>query len=209
MWGPDGIHHTIDAWRGMARAVLDALGCRAPLVERTSLYPNAITDWLIGPAVPWKNTAPVRLPNMPEDYDPIAAGKGAYPPLPESFDGWRRYDREREIEETSWWQKCWLERGGVMPLGQHVNKDKPGVPSQTAGAYALAVVNSPEARKTTLHVGGAPPYAVWLNGTMVWNGHLLHGYHPSQDRIQVTLKKGENHIMVFSNWLFYVSLGVI
>ena len=61
----------------MARAGLDVLGCHAPLVEKTSLYYGAITDWLIGPAVPWTNTAPVHLSNMPEDYDPIAAGKGA------------------------------------------------------------------------------------------------------------------------------------
>lgn len=207
MWGPDGVHHTIEAWRGMARAVLDALGCTAPLVEKTSLYPGAVTDWLIGPAVPWTNAAPVHLPNMPEDYDPIAAGKGAYPPVPEHFDGWRPYDREREIAETSWWQKCWLERGGVMPLGQHVSKDKPGTPSRDKGAFATAVVVSPEERQTTLHVGGSPPYAVWLNGQMVWNGHVLHGYHPSQDRVPVTLRKGENRIVVFTNWLFYVSVG--
>jgi len=209
MWGPDGVHHKIDAWRGMARAVLDTLGCKAPLIEKTSIYHNAVTDWLIGPAIPWTNSAPVHLKNMPEDYDPIAAGKGAYPPLPENTDGWRKFDREAEIAKTSWWQKCWLERGGVMPLGQELVKDKPGTPSRDTGAFAVAIVNSDVDKQTTLHVGGSPPYAVWLNGQMVWNGHVLHGYHPSQDRITVTLKKGKNQIFVFTNWLFYISLGEI
>lgn len=209
MWGPDGVHHTIHTWRAMARAVLEVLGCHAPLVEKTSLYYNAVTDWRISPPVPWKSAAPVVLKNMPGDYDPIAAGKGAYPPLPKSFEGWHTYDRAAEIAKTSWWQKSWLERGGVMPMGQELSKEKPGTPSHDAGAFGLAVIQSDTERKTTLHVGGSLPYAVWLNGEMVWNGNFLHGYHPSADRIAVTLRKGENQILVFSNWLFYVSLGEI
>ena len=209
MWGPDGIHHTIHTWRAMARAVLDVLGCHAPLVEKTSLYHNAVTDWTISPPVSWKAGVPVVLANMPEDYDPIAAGKGAYPPLPENFDGWRKFDREAEITKTSWWQKSWLERGGVMPMGQDVFPDKPGAASRDAGAFALAVVQSDKEMQTTMHVGGSLPYAVWLNGQLVWNGSFLHGYHPSADRITVTLRKGENRILVFTNWLFYISLGEI
>lgn len=51
--------------------------------------------------------------------------------------------------------------------------------------------------------------AVWLNGKPVWKGNFLHGYHPSADRIPVTLRQGDNHILVFTNWLFYISLGEI
>ena len=209
MWGPDGIHHTINTWRAMARYVLDVLGCHAPLIEKTSLYHNAITDWTISPPVPWKAAAPVVLKNMPEDYDPIAAGKGAYPALPENFDGWRKFDRAAEIANTSWWQKSWLERGGVMPMGQDVSKERAGCASRDAGAFALAIVKSDKETTTTMHVGGSMPYAVWLNGQLVWNGNFLHGYHPSADRITITLNKGENRILVFTNWLFYISLGEI
>ena len=209
MWGPDGIHHTVHTWRAMARAVLAVLGCHAPLIEKTSLYYHTLTDWLISPPVPWKAGPPMVLKNMPEDYDPIAAGKGAYPPLPENFDGWQKYDRAAEIAKTSWWQKSWLERGGIMPMGQEVSNERPGCASREAGAFALAVVPSDTERKTTLHVGGSLPYAVWLNGQLVWNGNFLHGYHPSADRITVTLRKGENRILVFTNWLFYISLGEI
>jgi len=214
MWGPDGVHHKIDGWRAMARCVLDALGCQAPMIEKTSMYYNVITDWYIAPPVPWKPGIPVVLRNMPEDYDPIAAGRGAYPSLPDIPDGfaplaagWRKFDRNDEIAKTSWWQKCWLERGGVMPMGQAVNPERPGAQSRDFGAYALAIVHAEHDTNTTLHVGGSLPYAVWLNGRMVWNGNFLHGYHPDADRFPITLKKGENHILVFTNWLFYVSLG--
>ena len=216
MWGPDGVHHQIDGWRTMARCVLDALGCHAPLLEKTSLYYQAITDWYIAPPIPWKPAAPVILQNMPEDYDPIAAGRGAYPPLPEippAFAplaaGWRKFDYSAEIAETSWWQKSWLERGGVMPMGQHANPDRPGAPSREAGAYSLAIIHADADTNTIMHVGGSLPYAVWLNGKLVWNGNFLHGYNPDSDHFPITLQKGENHILVFTNWLFYVSLGEI
>ena len=217
MWGPDGVHHKIDAWRAMARHVLDALGCQAPLIEKTSMYHNAVTNWYISPPIPWE-PAPVKKvwTVMPEDFDPLAAGKGDYPPLPEiteGFDplaaGWRRFDREAELRKTSWWQISWLARGGVMPMGQEVVKEKPGAPDRDNGAFGLAIIQSDVETQTTMHVGGSLPYAVWLNGSLVWNGSFLHGYHPSADRFPVTLRKGENHILVFSNWLFYVSLGDI
>jgi len=216
MWGPDGVHHTIDGWRAMARCVLDALGCHAAVVERTPVYYRALTEWFVSPPVAWKPGEPVVLANMPEDYDPLAAGMGDFPAPPEipaGFDplanGWRRFDREAEIAKTSWWQRSWLERGGVMPMGQDVSKEKPGAQARGQGAWSLAIVTSDEEKTVTMHVGGSLPYAVWLNGQPVWKGNFLHGYHPSADRIRVRLRKGENHILTFTNWLFYVSIGEI
>ena len=215
MWGPDGVHHKIEGWRTMAQVVLDALGCKAPMIEKTSIYPGSVTEWFISAPIPWKAAQPKKQWTiMPEDFDPVAASKGEYPPLPEiplEFDpiaaGWRKFDREAEIKKTSWWQVSWLARGGVMPLGQEISKTKPGVPSRDAGAFGLAIIKKDMETKTTMHVGGSFPYCVWLNGQLVWNGSFLHGYHPDADRITVTLRKGENHILVFTNWLFYVSLG--
>ncbi len=217
MWGPDGVHHKIAGWQTMARCVLDALGCTAAMIEKTTLYPGSLTDWFISPPVPWK-PAPVtkQWTIMPADFDPVAAGKGEYPPLPkivQGFDpiaaGWRKFDREAEIKKTSWWQRCWLESGGVMPMGQECVKERPGAASRDAGAFGLAIVKADQETPTTMHVGGSFPYAVWLNGKLVWNGSFLHGYHPDADRFPVTLRQGENHILVFTNWLFYISLGEI
>ena len=52
-------------------------------------------------------------------------------------------------------------------------------------------------------------YVVWLNGKLVWHGSLQHGYHPDADRFSVTRCKGQSDILVFTNWLFYVSLRQI
>ena len=135
-------------------------------------------------------------PVITEGFDPIA-------------NGWKKYDRESEIRDTSWWQKSWIERGGVMPLGQFVVPEKPGSQARGAGAWGLAIVKSDTEKQITLHCGGSLPYAVWFNGKPVWKGNFLHGYHPSADRVTVTMRKGDNHILVFTNWLFYISLGDI
>jgi hypothetical protein len=198
----------------MGRAVLAALGCRATMVEKVSIYPDALTEWFVSAPVSWKPApAASQWRTRPADFDPVACRPGEYPPLPDipdGFDpvaaGWRKFDREAEIKRTSWWQVSWLERGGVMPMGQEVAKDSPGAPSADAGAFALAIVKADKETPTTMRVGGSFPYAVWLNGKLVWNGRFLHGYHPDADRFPVTLRKGENHVLVFTNWLFYVSL---
>ncbi|MEI7435217.1 MAG: GDSL-type esterase/lipase family protein [bacterium] len=195
--GPDGVHHKIDGWRTMGRSVLDALGCHAPMIEKVPLYPQALTEWFIAPAVAWKSGEPhPPLPEIKTGFNPLAAG-------------WRKFDRAAEIEKTSWWQKSWLERGGIMPMGQEVVKDKPGCAARDAGAFALAIVNSGSEVRATMHVGGSMGYAVWVNGELVWDGKYNHGYHPDADRFQVTLRRGANTVLVFSNWLFYISLGEI
>ena len=191
LWGPDGVHHTINGWRTMGRVVLDALGCPAPLVEKVALDPRAVTDWLISPAIPQKDGN--ELPTLPEN-----AGKG-----------WRKFDRPTEIAQTSWWQRSWLERGGVMPLGQEAVAGKPGSAGKGVGAFALATVHSDRDAETFLQLGGSPGYVVWWNGELVWQCKTLHGYHPDADRVVVKLRKGENQILVFSNWLFYVGLGKV
>jgi len=95
----------------------------------------------------------------------------------------------------------------VMPMGQEIVRDKPGAACPNAGAFALAILRAEEETQTTMRVGGSPPHAVWLNGRMVWNGNYLHGYHPDADRFSVVLRKGENHVLAFSNWVFYLSMG--
>ncbi len=191
LWGPDGVHHTINGWRTMGRCVLDALDCRAPMIEKVSLYPGTLTGWLIGPVTPWKDSS--QSPALPEN-----AGTD-----------WRKFDREAEVAKTSWWQRSWLERGGVMPMGQEVVAGKPGTAGKDVGAFALAIVQSDKDTEAVLHLGGSPGYTVWWNDELIWQCKSLRGYHPDAERITVKLRKGENRILVFTNWLFYISLGEI
>lgn len=185
VWGPDGVHHTINGWRTMGRAVLDALGCSKPMLEKVSIEPGLLTEWMISPPVAWKTGQP-------------------YPALP--GEGGRKFDRVAEIEGTSWWQKCWLERGGVMPMGQLVVKDRPGAAATEQAAFAVTTVESAEEKPATLRLGGSPGFAVWVNGELVWEGKALRGYHPDADRVKVMLRKGQNQIAVLSNWIVYVGL---
>lgn len=48
-----------------------------------------------------------------------------------------------------------------------------------------------------------------LNGELVCDGKEVRGCHPDADRMPVTLRRGKNRIMVFSDWLFHISLGEI
>ena len=60
-----------------------------------------------------------------------------------------------------------------------------------------------------MHIGGPLRY-VWVNGQCVWTPPIIgRGHHPDANRLTISLHKGENQIVVFSNWLFYVSLGEI
>jgi lysophospholipase L1-like esterase len=196
LWGPDGVHHTKNGWRTMARTILDALGCSSPVIEKVSLEPHMLTDWYVGPTNEWKSGTPYPpLPELPAKFDPAAAT------------GWQKFDRESNMAKTSWWQESWVARGGIMPLGQELVKDHPGAGGNNIGAYSLAVVPSDKDTQTTLHLGGSTGYAVWVNGELVWECKALHGYHPDADRVTIKLHKGENHILVFSNWLFYAQLG--
>ncbi|MHB9133350.1 MAG: SGNH/GDSL hydrolase family protein [Armatimonadota bacterium] len=189
VWGEDGVHHQIDGWRTIARTVLTTFGYTAPLVEKIPLYPKSITDWFISPPIEWKNGSPVPTPDVVDTFDPKAAG-------------WTPFDRNTELQRTAWWQRSWLERGGITPMG-----GPESIPGK--GAFALARVTAGKEETVTMHVGGSPPLFIWLNGKLIWQGTTPHGYHPDADRFTVTLRKGENRIIVFSTWLFHVSLGDI
>ncbi|MCG3147052.1 MAG: hypothetical protein PCFJNLEI_00488 [Verrucomicrobiae bacterium] len=194
LWGPDGVHHTKNGWRVMGRAVLDALGCSAPMLEQVPLERHMLTEWYIAPPVPWKVGSPYPpLPAIPADFDPLQAG-------------WRKYDRETEAATTSWWQESWVLRGGIMPMGQNIAPGRPGAASTTTASFSLATVTAAAEKNVTLHLGGATGFAVWLNGELVYECKGLRGYHPDADRVQVTLRPGKNRILVLANWLFYVAL---
>ena len=170
----------------MARCVLDALACGAPLVERCVLYPGSVTNWFVGPAVPWTFPAAVPAPPPAEGFDPVR-------------EGWQPFDGAREATGAVWWVSCMLERGGVYPLGEPPR-------TNNAGAFCFARVSAAADAERLMQVGGPPPLTVWLNGERVWQAKVPHGYHPDADRFPVRLRKGENRLVVFSAGYFHISL---
>jgi len=79
-------------------------------------------------------------------------------------------------------------------------------PEQTV-SFARATVTSEVDRQALLEIGGWPPIAIWVNDDLVWNQTAPHGYHPNTDRVAVTLKKGENRILLSGAVMAYVGIA--
>jgi hypothetical protein len=78
-------------------------------------------------------------------------------------------------------------------------------------AYAMTVVRSEAERKVILLTGSDDALRVWLNGNLVVEKLLLRPPAPDQDSTPITLRAGENQLLVeVSNggggWGFYVRL---
>ena len=71
--------------------------------------------------------------------------------------------------------------------------DKPG---DWNTAYAWTTVTSPDERKAQLRFGGGTQAKVWLNGEEVFTHNKSHVPAMDQDTISVTLKQGQNSILV-------------
>ena len=63
-------------------------------------------------------------------------------------------------------------------------------------AYAWTTVNSPDERKAQFHFGSGSQVKLWLNGEEVFTHSKTHNLGLDQDTIPVTLKQGENSILV-------------
>jgi lysophospholipase L1-like esterase len=182
--GPDGCHHLIDGWRTMGTAVLQALGCDKPLLEKSTPYPGTVLDWYIGPAIA-RDGDKYPEPDLTPEFNPEKAG-------------WRKYDAKEEQKKAEWWQAPSFDRGGIFIFGNPKRE-------KNAGAFAYTIVKSTRNRTTTMRIGGFKPNIIWLNGEKVLYGKTTLGIHPDLDRMSVNLKKGDNRVVVYSCEMFYLS----
>ncbi len=91
--------------------------------------------------------------------------------------------------KTVTWKKV-SKSDGLIFLQGHI---KPG---DQIVAYGACRVISPNERATTLLVGSDDGVKVWLNGKLVHSNHAHRGLSPDQDRVQITLRKGANDLLV-------------
>jgi hypothetical protein len=82
-------------------------------------------------------------------------------------------------------------------------------PTDNRAACALAVLRSPRDAGLRMLTGSDDALRVWINGDLVTGKLLLRGAAPDQDRTDVSLRKGENRVLVeVSNgggaWGFYL-----
>ena len=69
-------------------------------------------------------------------------------------------------------------------------------PSEKATAFAFTGITSPDSRETELLIGADDECKVWLNGTEIWRQEGTHDLYVDQDRIKITLKPGENTLLL-------------
>ncbi len=72
----------------------------------------------------------------------------------------------------------------------------PGRPGDNAVAYAFTTIDSPQGREAFLAVGSDDGCRIWLNGKVVHDVLAARGVTPDEDLAPVSLKKGENTLLV-------------
>jgi alpha-L-rhamnosidase len=85
-------------------------------------------------------------------------------------------------------------------------------PKEWGAAYLAATVTSPAEREVELRFGSDDALKVWVNGRPVLARLVSRGAAPGQDRVRVSLRKGENRIVAkvvqgHSDWAFYFQLA--
>jgi hypothetical protein len=144
-----------------------------------------ITDWnLIGPF----------------DAPDMSYLKMAYPP-------------EREIDFSKTypgkgnsplqWRKIKAEPSGFMRLENRIT------PSERGIVYGIIYVFSPENKDILMLVGSDDGVRLWLNRELIHTNPAYRGAYPDQDRVQATLKKGWNTLLIKvlqggGGWGYYV-----
>ncbi len=101
------------------------------------------------------------------------------------------------------WTKIQTEPSGFMRLENRIT------PSERGIVYGLAYVFSPDEREAVMLVGSDDGVRLWLNTELIHTNPAYRGAYPDQDRIQVSLKKGWNTVLIKvlqggGGWGYYV-----
>jgi len=183
-----------ERYRG-AQATLEALG-------KPEARPQYIHDWyLVGP---FPNRDDLWVPTI-TDYGPE---KGFDPTA--TYTGMNRVDG-KEIDQPVRWKRI-LQPGQPVLGDGAVLVDQLLTPSKGASAYAYTKVTSDRQRTVTLFTGGDQGMVLWLNGKKMMSKHVFRASTPNQDQVTVTLKKGENSLLLrtmgaWEGWSFYARIA--
>ncbi len=162
--------------RDQAASVLDQLSARHELPpevipELRSIYVGVepVTSWqLLGP---FPIAAPPALPTD-KPIDLAATWKGS--------DG----------KPVAWRPGKAVDTKGQIDLGKVYSSD------DDRAAYGYSVLQSPSERTAEMVVGSDDTLTVWLNGKQVYDFADRRGFEHDQARLNVTLAKGSNRVLV-------------
>jgi lysophospholipase L1-like esterase len=178
----DQVHPNLAGQRVLARAVLDAIGCRdvkLPDPFTPVLLPGVITRWQV-------RVAPDKTPLTPEAISQLKPDES-----------WTTVTLPETEKPTNEWRAQTQAEGFAQSLGQTVGK--------SAAYQAVASVESNAEKNAFLNIGAAPT-AVWLNGKQVYKNEKWTGYHYGKERIPVQLTKGTNTIVIETGPEFIIGI---
>ncbi len=170
----------------------DALGVSREEAYEAALWSNLVTAWRIAP--------PVDTPSWETMNEP----------LPEGLAAFIRGVEGHEAAVAGWIANDALAVYPSVNLSTIRWADYDGNTSRKS-AFALAEIYSPEERKVTLAHGSDDWSRVWVNGEEVLSNAQSRICLVDQDRAEVTLRAGNNRILVhcanISNaWEFTLSI---
>lgn len=91
---------------------------------------------------------------------------------------WRRYEPGADL--TDWWQ---------VDLAREIGGDN-------QAAYLLTRIHASEAQPARLELGSDDGITAWLNGEVVHRNNALRGVMPSDDIVDVELRRGVNTLLL-------------
>ncbi len=189
------------AGKALAERALRAQATLAAL-HRPESRPQYVHDWYVAGAFPRRDepwTATLTDFGPEKGFDPNAV-----------YAGFDRVDG-KEVEKPARWTR--ILQPGQPALGDGpVRMERLLQPNKGAVAYAYTKITSDRKRAVTLYTGGDQGLVLWLNGEKVFSTHVFRAAAPDQDRMTVTLKKGENTLLLrtqcaWEGWSFYVRLA--
>ncbi|MHB9130988.1 MAG: hypothetical protein ACYDBB_07850 [Armatimonadota bacterium] len=179
--------------------------CRRAITTLAALHQPAsraqyVHDWyIVGP-----------FPNKDDMWIPTVTQYGPEKGFDANatYTGMDRVDG-KEIAKPVRWQR--IAARTVLGDGP-VLMDRLLTPGKGAGAYACTKIISDRQRTVTFLTGGDQGMELWLNGKQVLSKHVFRASAPDQDKVTVTLKKGENTVLLhtmcaWEGWSFYFRIA--
>jgi hypothetical protein len=125
-----------------------------------------------------------------------------YPPEKET-DAFKEYEGKNEKVKWLKPKHRWID--GYVDLAALLGR------VNWAVAYAATSVPSPEVRQVQLRIGSDDDVKAWLNGEQVLSRNVDRAAGPDQDVISVTLRKGQNQLLLkvcnrLYSWGFYARI---
>ena len=87
------------------------------------------------------------------------------------------------------WRPLGAPLTGMVDLGK-------SMPGENRVAYLRATVTSDQDQRALLELGSDDGVKVWLNGELVHGNNAVRPCSPGQDKVNVSLKKGENNLLL-------------